>query len=379
MEECPEKFCFGYRNKLQFPLTKNLETGKIYYGLFMNETHSIVKIDECKVCSKEANYLLFEFIKIANLMDLKIYDEKNFLNGFRYISIRINTNKEAILTIVGTYEYDENNNQIKKIKNLANKIYFTLDDEKIYAKYSNKIKIVGIIYVQNSKKTNFIFGENFYTIVGKDEIIEKFCLSLSLCLDENCDLEKSISYRISSSSFFQINTYIAEKLYQNIRQIIKSFNFEKKPKIVDLYCGSGGIGLFIADLALKIIGIDVVAKSIENAKFAARDNFVYNADYFVGKIEDKNILEKILDEKPDIIILNPPRKGIDEKVIEQIHKIKPKILIYVSCDPVSLARDLKRLFSKNKNIYKLKTVKPFDMFPQTSNVETLALIEKINF
>jgi 23S rRNA (uracil1939-C5)-methyltransferase len=363
IEICPLEKQFGYRNKLQFPLSKDKETRQIFYGLYMNGTHSIVDIDKCEICSIEANELLLDFIKYANFEDLKIYDELEVLNGFRHISIRINRQNEAILTIVGTYDYDENNSQIKRIKRLSEKLFL-----KYQEKQNNNIKINGIIYAVNSKKTNFIFGDKFHTLIGKDEVIETFKI----------DDKRSIIYKISSASFFQVNTFIAEKLYQNIRSLI----FEKfgknglKPKVLDLFCGSGGIGLFISDLSEKIIGIDVVEQSIENAEIAAADNNIDNAIYFSSKVEDEKILKYILAENPDVVIVNPPRKGIDEKVIKQIKKINPKMIIYVSCNPVSLARDLK-IFVED-NCYFLDKVKAFDMFPQTSNVETLAILSKIN-
>lgn len=350
----PHKNVFGYRNKLQLPLATD-EKGIAYLGFFAPNTHSVVKIEECHIQPKELNIISQEFIRLVNKEKIAIYDEKkqtNGSNGFglRHLCLRINKNKEVLLTIVGTYAGEEHKDILAKIKSLA---------QTLFNDWRFKKNIKGIIYNVNRESSNFVFGrdEKFWTICGVDEISENI---------------GDINYKISSPSFFQVNTNIAEKLYANVKNFIDPKGNEK---ILDLYCGSGGIGLFIAKNIGKLVGVEVIKQAAENAAESAFLNGIKNAVYYCAKVEEilEEILEEIVDEKFDIVILNPPRKGVAEEVIVQIDKIKPKKIIYVSCNPTTLARDLKRFRELG---YKLKKGKSFDMFPQTSNVETLVEIEK---
>lgn len=347
-----------YRNKLQFPLFLSKEDNQIHFGLYVNGTHEINVINSCKVCKHYANKILNSFVFYANKFNLKIYDEKVNPEGFRHVLVRINKNNEVILTVIGTYNYDENNIQIKNLKELS-KILF---DE-----YNNSdVKINGIIYSVNSRKTNFILGDKFFILEGKDEIEEKV---------DTFD-GKYIKYKISSSSFFQINTFVMEILYNSVRKLLLNLEIGKLKdlKVLDLFCGSGGIGIFISDLVNSVIGIDVAEKSIENARIISKENSIYNTLYVNKNIERQETLDYILEQKVDILIVNPPRKGINKNIIEVIKKICPSKIFYVSCNPVSLARDIGLL----KDKYDLQFLKAFDMFPETSNVETLALLRNGN-
>ncbi len=336
-----------YRNKLQLPISKT-EKGEIYAGIFAKKSHDVVCIDECRVQPKNLQEVKDEFLRLANLEKLDVYDEKDGKGGIRHLCFRTNEAREILLTIVGTNEFDDSQ-QIQKIK-------------KITKILSEKFReIAGIIYNLNAKKTNVIWGEKFFTIFGKNEISEKLC---------------EIEYLVSSESFFQVNTLTAELLYSEIKRYLFSkidvkLKFWKSENILDLYCGCGGIGIFVADAAKSVVGIESVKKAVENARLNAEKNNIRNIEFFEGKVEE--ILSILKGKKFDTVILNPPRKGISSETLAHIKNIDPQKIVYVSCNPVTLARDL--FYFKNIG-FDLVRAKAFDMFPQTSNVETLALLTK---
>lgn len=194
-----------------------------------------------------------------------------------------------------------------------------------------------------------------------------------LIINDKCITEKNYiisiignkKYKISNKSFFQINSFITEKLYN---EVLNAIIDNKSKNVLDLYCGTGTIGIYIADKVNKVIGIELVKEAIEDAKFNKKFNNVDNIEFINGKVEDKihNIKDDI-----DTIILDPPRSGLHEKVLLTLEKIKAKNIIYVSCDPVTLARDLKEL----TKYYNISYVKPFDMFPNTYHVECVCVMK----
>ena len=338
-----EQTVFGYRNKLQMPMAID-EKKNAYTGFFAPGTHCVVKIDECYIQPNELNLIFQEFVNLVNKFKIPVYDEtkQTAANGVRHLCLRTNKNKEVLLTIVGTYAQGKDGKILENIKNLANELF---------EKFKGTVK--GIVYNVNTENSNFVFGDKFFTICGIDELTEKI---------------GEINYKISSASFLQVNSFIAEKLYSDLKDFI---NPKGDEKVLDLYCGSGGIGLFIANKIGKLIGVEISKSAAENAALTASENGITNALYYNAKVEE--ILDELCDENADIVILNPPRKGIAEEVVGQINKINPAKIIYVSCNPTTLARDLKRF----KEIgYILKRAKAFDMFPQTSNVETLTILER---
>ena len=173
-------------------------------------------------------------------------------------------------------------------------------------------------------------------------------------------------YKISKDSFFQVNPSITEKIYNEIRNNIKKLNSNN---VLDLYCGTGTIGIYIADLVDKVIGIEVVSDAIEDARYNKKINNIDNIIFKLGKVEDKI---KEIDINIDAIIVDPPRIGLHKKVIEVINKIKPKNIIYISCNPNTLVRDLKLL----ENAYNIEHIKPYDMFPNTYHVECVCVLNR---
>ena len=173
-------------------------------------------------------------------------------------------------------------------------------------------------------------------------------------------------YKISKNSFFQVNQVITEKIYNEIRSNIEKIN----PKnVLDLYCGTGTIGIYIADLVKNVIGIEVIKDAVLDANFNKELNNIDNISFILGKVEDKI---KDIKDNIDLIIVDPPRSGLDKKVIPVINKLKAKNIIYVSCNPITLVRDLKLL----KDNYNIEYIKPYDMFPNTYHVESISVLER---
>ncbi|MCP4481952.1 MAG: 23S rRNA (uracil(1939)-C(5))-methyltransferase RlmD [bacterium] len=304
---------FYYRNKLQVPVSGD----KI--GFYAPKSHDIINIDTCLIQSKIFTDILNKF---------RTLETKNF----RYICMRTNHKNDILLTFV-----------IRK----------TLDIPLTLLEIDN---IKGILLNLNDDlKNNFVFSSaSFKLVYGMPYIIEKLA---------------DVKYKISANSFFQINTGVGEALYEYLKLQIKN------ETVLDLYCGSGGISLFIADSAKKVIGIEVIKEAVLNARESIKINNIKNVEFLEGTVEENLARLKFSkSNKIDSLILNPPRKGAGDKVIDEILKIAPMKIIYVSCNPATLARDLRMLQEAD---YSIRTVRAFDMFPQTSNVETVVCLNRL--
>lgn len=330
---------YYYRNKLQHPVGKNKD-GIPVMGVFANRTHEIIPTKECLIQNKKAQEVantIFSFIKENNI---PIYDEKTRKDGIRHIIIKIGVLTNEIMCVIVTSQ-----NNIKNEKELVNIIK---------NKYSEVKTIVKNI---NDKNTNVILGDRNIILYGDGYILDK--------------LDK-YKFKISTKSFYQINPIQTEKLY---KKAIEFANLDKKDVLCDLYCGIGTIGIFASNKVKKVYGIEIVEEAIEMAKENAKLNNVDNIEFIAGDVEVafKKLLED--DEvKPTAIIVDPPRSGLDNVTISKILETEVEKLIYVSCNPATLVRDIKLLEEK----YVVKEIQPVDMFPYTSHVECVALLELKN-
>ena len=321
---------YYYRNKLQYPVGKN-KAGIPVMGVFANRTHEIIQTKECLIQNKKAQEVantIFSFIKENNI---PIYDEKTRKDGIRHIIIKIGVLTNEIMCVIVTSQ-----NNIKNEKELVNIIK---------NKYSEVKTIVKNI---NDKNTNVILGDRNIILYGDGYILDK--------------LDK-YKFKISTKSFYQINPKQTEKLY---KKAIEFANLDKKDVLCDLYCGIGAIGIFASNKVKKVYGIEIVEEAIEMAKENAKLNNVDNIEFIAGDVEVafKKLLED--DEvKPTAIIVDPPRSGLDNVTISKILETEVEKLIYVSCNPATLVRDIKLLEEK----YVVKEIQPVDMFPYTSHVE----------
>ncbi len=323
-------FPWYYRNKAQFPL-RIADHEKIRAGFYRRGTHELINVNKCVIQHPLINRIMEYTLNILNEHELTVYDENEHYGLLRHLLIRVGVcTNQAILTII------TNDQPFPEKYKVAEQIM-----EKIP-------ELTGVIQNINSKKTNVIMGNKFILLAGERTYTEYIA---------------SIKYKISSDSFFQVNTLQAHKLYD----VIKSLCTDKRQTVIDCYCGTGSITLYLANKIEKILGIEENKSAVKDARVNAELNNIDNCKFICGRVETELPLLKEKGIKPDIIIFDPPRKGLKEDIISVVEKLKPQKIVYVSCNPTTLARDLAKL---TQNYY-INLIQPVDMFPQTYHVETV--------
>lgn len=326
---------YNYRNKAQYPVGFD-KSGEPVMGVYAKRTHEIIPMRNCMiqnpVSEKIANVVLGFFIK----NNIPIYNEKNGEGLLRHIVIKVGIKTHEIMCILVL-----NKKELKKEKELI----------KVLIREFPEIKTIVKNY--NMKNTNVILGNENEVIYGDGYIYDEL---------------GDYTFKISPLSFYQINPIQTEALY-NIA--IEMADLKKTDTLFDLYCGIGTIGIFASPYVNRVYGIEIVKQAIEDAKENANINNIRNIEFFAGDVE--KVFENVLKEhnvKPDVIFVDPPRKGLDKHTIENILNIKPEKIVYISCNPASLVRDLKLL----EESYEIKKIQPVDMFPFTSNVECVSVL-----
>ena len=359
---------FRYRNKAQFPVGTDKE-GHIVMGFYAARTHSIIPVEDCLLGVKE-NTPILEIIKNwMNAYHVPAYDEQTGKGLLRHVLIRFGfTTKEIMVCLI------INGKTLPAQKELVD-VLSAMEGMK-----SISINI-------NTKNTNVILGETTECIWGMPYITDY--IHLRCCGEELVGSKKefgltetAVAYRISPQSFYQVNPIQTEKLYSTALEYAELTGEEY---VWDLYCGIGTISLFLAQRAKKVYGVEIVPQAIEDAKNNARLNGIANAEFFVGKAEEvlPNFYDKLqskvddaLDEKemltPDVIVVDPPRKGCDEACLDTMLKMHPRRIVYVSCDSATLARDLRVLCDGG---YEITKIRAFDQFAHTGHVETCVLLK----
>ena len=326
---------YNYRNKLQYPIGIG-DDGKPVMGVFAERTHRIIPTENCNiqdVLSQKIANDIYEFVLKNNI---SVYNEKTLQGSLRHIVIRIGKKtNEVMITLVSNTE------NFNKEKELV---------EYITKKYPEIKTIVKNI---NKKNTNVILGKETKILYGKGYIY---------------DYLGDFKFKISPLSFYQVNSVQTEKLYS---KAIEYANLTGNETIFDLYCGIGTIGIFASRNVKKTYGIETIKEAIEDAKINAKLNNIENAEFFAGDVE-KALPEFIKKRniKPDVVFVDPPRKGCDKVALETLMQIEPKKIIYISCNPATLGRDLKILEDK----YELRKLAICDMFGFTSHVECVSLL-----
>jgi len=327
---------FNYRNKAQYPEGINKE-GKIIVGVFANRTHEVIETNGCIIQNKESEKIAKFICEFAYKNNISVYDENTGKGLLRHIVIKvgIQTNEMMCILVLNGKEIKNEENLVKELTN-------------------NFPNIKTIVKNINSKNTNVILGKENITIYGNGYIYDKL---------------GDYIFKISPLSFYQINPVQTEKLYN---LALQKAELTGKEILLDLYCGIGTIGIFMAKNAKQVYGIEIVEEAIKDAKENCKINNIQNAKYYAGDTE-KLLSDLIEKEKiiPDLVVVDPPRKGLDKNTIENIKNIKPKKVIYISCNPATLIRDLSYLEDK----YKIKEIQPVDMFPFTSHVECCSVLE----
>jgi len=321
----------GYRNKVQFPLT--MEQGHVCYGFFRKNSHTIIPVTHCKNQSDEANKLASLVAAAVERDQISLYNEETGKGVLRHIVIKeaFGTG-ECMLILVVT----------RKPRGI----------EQLFSEVQKAFPKLTSIYLNyNKENTNRILGDKNKLYFGKKTLTDSF---------------GHLRFLIGPQSFYQINKEQAKKLYDTAAAYAGEGD-----SLLDLYCGVGTIGLYLAGRFKKIVGIELVDEAIENAKANAQENNIENAEFYAGDAAE--VLREMQFEHFSTVVVDPPRKGLSAESIEEIVQLQPQRLVYVSCDPATQARDAKILQEQGYTLQKLAVC---DMFPRTVHVETCALFTK---
>ena len=326
----------NYRNKSTYPLGRS-HTGQVQAGYYRQGSHKLINLNQCPVQDQRLNQLLREVKQDIQEQGWSIYNETTHQGKLRHLSLRIGQHTgEILLTLVTTDPQ------------LANR------EEQAQQWLERYPGLVGVCLNINRDRTNTILGETTHTILGKPYLREIFA---------------GVELHIAADTFFQINTSAAELLLQKITQ---QLNLKGSETIIDAYCGIGTFSLPLAKKVKQVIGIELNPRSVKQAQSNAALNKIDNAIFHAGKVQEHLQQIKI---QPDIILLDPPRKGCEAQVIETIRYLQPSQIAYISCKPATLARDIQMLCESG--VYQLARIQPADFFPQTTHVECCALLNKV--
>ncbi len=325
-----------YRNKAQYPVI--IENGELKAGFYAYKSHRIVPCADCKLQNEAFEKCLRVFSDWVKKADISSYDEKTGRGLLRHIYLRRGDATDEIMAcaVINGDELPEANFLVEGLSAVSG--------------------IKSICFNVNKENTNVILGAKTVTLWGNDAI---------------CDELLGKRFEISPASFYQVNHAQCEKLYTIARDYAALSGNET---LVDLYCGAGTIGLTMAENAKKVFGIEIVPEAIENAKRNTELNGITNAEFFCGDAFDGAKELKKRGITPDVIMLDPPRKGCSPELLDTIEQMNPKRIVYVSCDSATLARDLAILDKKG---YKAQEITPVDMFPRTPHVETVVLMSRV--
>lgn len=330
---------YYYRNKAQFPVGRN-KAGEIVTGFYASRSHNIIDTTNCVIQAKENEEILELVKEYMEECQIEPYNEATHKGLVRHILTRVGfvTGEIMVCLILNGKSLPKAEHLIEKLKNIKGMTSITINI--------------------NTDKTNRILGDKIQVLWGQGYIT---------------DYIGEVKYQISPLSFYQVNPVQTRKLYETA---LEYADLKEGQIVWDLYCGIGTISLFLAKKAAKVYGVEIVPQAIEDAKHNAHINHITNAEFFVGAAEE------VLPEQykksngtmaADVIVVDPPRKGCDETLLETIVSMAPQRVVYVSCDPATLARDLKYLCEHG---YELKRVRGCDMFPMSFHVETVVLLSQ---
>jgi 23S rRNA (uracil1939-C5)-methyltransferase len=324
---------WNYRNKSQFQVGKENET--IIAGLYGLNSHRIIDISNCMIQHSATNKATQVVKAILRRLKIPIYNEKKHSGVVRTIVVRVGVETGEVQLVL-----------ITATKDLPKKEIFVRD-------VRNKLpEVKSIMQNVNGKRTSVIFGDDTYHLAGEEVIQETL---------------GDLSFELSARAFFQLNPTQTVKLYDEVK---KAACLTGKEKVVDAYCGVGTIGLWLAKDAKEVRGMEVIRDAVLDARKNAANHGFTNMEYKVGTAE--RIMPLWVKEgwKPDVVVVDPPRTGCDDTFIQTVLQVAPKRIVYVSCNPSTLAKDIKQFSQK----YKIEYVQPVDMFPHTAHVECVALL-----
>lgn len=328
---------YNYRHKVHAAFDC-VGRGKIVAGVYRKNTHDVVDIENCQIEDSESDQIIRDIKDLLKSFKIKTYDEDTGYGLLRHVLIRKGyaTGQIMVVLVLGSPILPSKNNFVKAIRK----------------KHPN---ISTVVINVNDKKTSMVLGERNIVVYGKGYIEDKLC---------------GCTFRISPNSFYQVNPVQTELLYQ---KAIQFAHLTGKEKVIDAYCGTGTIGIIASKCAREVIGVELNRDAIKDAIINAKRNSSKNIRFYNDDAGKFMVEMALKGEKADVVIMDPPRTGSSEEFLSSIVKLSPDRVVYVSCGPKSLARDLKYL---TKQGYRVKKVTPFDCFPFTEHIETVCLLTK---
>ncbi len=322
----------GYRNKAQFPVSP-----EGLAGFYRARSHQVVPALDCRLQAPQAGVVAGAVEAYLREFDVSAYDERTRRGLLRHICVRTSREGQALVCLV------VNGESLPHEEDLVRRIRSACPDT------------AGVVLNVNTQDTNVVLGETYRALWGEDTLTDTLC---------------GLTFRLSVPSFYQVNRVQAERLYGKAAEFA---GLTGRETVLDLYCGAGTITLALAGLAGRVIGAEIVPEAVENARENARINGIGNAEFMLG--DAGAVAKKLAEERlrPDVVVVDPPRKGLEEAVIEAIAAMSPERVVYVSCDPGTLARDVKRFAGRGYRTARASTV---DMFPGTRHVETVVLLQR---
>ena len=323
---------YRYRNKVQLPVGDNV------IGFYSTGSHNIIDMDTCLIQHEDGDKVVKVVKEWIKSFHIPYYNEKTGAGFIRHVMVRKAFKTGEVMVVIVTTS-----------NNLPHK------EELIEGLKANIENIASIIQNINKKNTNVVLGLKCKTLWGKDTIV---------------DTIGDFKFNISPLSFFQVNPIQTEVLYNKALQYA---DLKGNEVVFDAYCGTGTISLFLSQKAKEVYGVEIIPEAIENAKLNAAENNIKNVKFIVGEVEKE--IPKLIDKdiKADVVVVDPPRKGCERSLLEAIAKMSPEKIVYVSCDPATLARDLAILEELK---YRTLEIQPVDMFPMTGHVEVVTLLTR---
>ena len=327
---------YHYRNKVQAAFGRDKQN-RIISGVYQSSTHRIVPVDNCLIEDKKADEIIVTIRKLIKSFKLGTFDENKMVGFLRHVLVKrgFASGEIMVVLVTGTEEF-------KSKRSFINALLERHPD------------ITTIVQNINNKRTNLVLGEKMITLYGDGVIKESLC---------------GYTFTISPKAFYQINPVQTEILYNKAMEFA---DIKKSDIVIDAYCGTGTIGIIASKYACHVYGVELNKDAVRDAKKNAKLNNIENIDFV--NTDAGRYMVNIADEglKADVVIMDPPRAGSDVKFLKSLVKLSPKKVVYISCNPETLARDLMFL---SKNRYKIRKIQPVDMFPHTEHVECAALLE----
>jgi len=333
----------GYRNKAQYPVAKN-KTGEYMIGFYAPKSHNVCEAAHCPMAPDIFADILEHLRSFFKAYNISVYNEKSGDGILRHVYLRrAEVSGEVLLVLV------------------LNGDSIPHSDELVASVRAAFPEICGILINVNSEDTNVILGDEYITLYGKDYIVDELA---------------GVSLKITAPAFYQVNCGTADLIYREARRLA---GLTKSDTLLDLYCGAGSIGLSMAADAKEVIGIEIVDSAVECARYNAEQNGITNAEFYTGDAGGAETLLRSAEEKrgkkikPDVVIFDPPRAGCSQDLIDYVVRLAPRKIVYISCNPTTLARDVRIMREKG---YTTDTVQGYDMFPLTGHVESLVCLQK---